>query len=153
QRQPRDLSGTIDAIASSADEIASKVSRWEYVYDAYGRVAYERYLDRNRKPLGSIIYAPSALPRKGSSEPGLPSRIAYNTTPNGSLAREKGSCSAFEKYDYSQEGYKTQTHYLDQDGGPTPGKQGAFIRQVEYDRQGHALKSISLWKDGRPMND
>jgi eukaryotic-like serine/threonine-protein kinase len=144
--QPRDLMGTVLALGLQ-DEIIKKTSRWEYVYDAQRRVAYEISLDRKGQRLQSIIYAPSGAGSGGS-------RTAYKTALNGSLAREKGSCMAFERYDYSPEGYETGTHYLDQDGLPTPGKAGAFITQREYDKQrGYLLQSISLWEDSRRMND
>ena len=56
-------------------------------------------------------------------------------------------------YDYSPEGYVTQTHYYDQNGNPTPGKDGAFIKETKYDEFGRLIESTSLWKDGQPMND
>jgi hypothetical protein len=143
--EPRDLKGTI-LVALSKDEIAKKVSRWEYAYDAQDKIASEIFLDRGGHRLQSIIYAPPDAQSRRS-------RTAYKIGPNGSLMREMGSCVAFETYDYSPEGYETQTHYLDQDGAPTPGQSGAFITQREYDRQGHPLRSISLGKDNRPMND
>ena len=142
--EPRDLSGTLLALAFH-DEIAKKVSRWEYVLDAQRQIAYEILLDRNRHRLQSMIYAP---PEAGSGG----SRTAYKIGPNGSMA-EKGSCVAFRKFDYSREGYETQIQYFDQDGHPAPNKAGAFITQYEYDRKGRPLKSISLGEDRRPMND
>jgi hypothetical protein len=145
--QPRDLSGTL-AVADSLDDIKKKASRWEYVYDA-GEIAYEISLDRYGHRLQSIIYGPYGPPEAGR----VRSRTVYKTGPNGSLAREKGSCVAFRKFDYSPEGYETQIHYLDQDGLPAPDKAGAFITQHEYDGKGRPLKSISLGEDGRPMND
>jgi YD repeat-containing protein len=81
------------------------------------------------------------------------SRTAYVIGRNGSLAPEKGSCAAFVSYDYSPKGYVTQTHYYDQEGNPTPGKDGAFIKQQKYDELGRIIESTSLWKDGKPMND
>ncbi|MGH7944856.1 MAG: hypothetical protein ACREF9_07590 [Opitutaceae bacterium] len=142
--QPRHLKGTRKELLS--DEIANKVTRREYLYDAQGQIAYEISLDRNGQRLQSLIYAPSEAGSGGG-------RIAYRTGPAGSLARTKGSCAAFEKYEYSPEGYVTQTHYLDQDGGPTPGEDDAFIKQQKYDGLGHIIESTSLAKDGRPMND
>jgi hypothetical protein len=147
--QPRDLGGTLLA-ADSQDETAKKVSRWEYVLNAQHRIAYEILLDRNSQRLQSIIYAPF---EHQSSEAGtVRSRTAYKTLPNGSLAREKGSCVAFKKFDYSPEGYLTQIHYLDQDGLPAPDKAGAFIIRHEYDRRGYLMRSTSLSEDGLPMN-
>lgn len=143
--QPRHLGGTVKQTLFP-DEIANKVSRWEYLYDAKDQIAYEVFLDRNGQRLQSLIYAPSEAGPSGS-------RIAYKTKPNGSLARKKGSCAAFEKYEYSPEGYAAQTHYLDQDGAPTPGEDKAFIKQQKYDGWGRVIEETSLWKDGRPMND
>jgi hypothetical protein len=160
--QPRNLKGTLLGLSSQGEieQIEQKVSRWEYVYDSRSHchwwdwqckslIAYVISLDRDGHQLQSLIYAPSAAPDARS----VRSRIAYQTGPNGSLVREKGSCVAFHKFDYSNEGYVTQTHYLDQDGVSTPGKAGAFITQLEYDRHGRQLRSISLWEDGRPMNN
>src|SRR6185312_8969602 len=50
-------------------------------------------------------------------------------------------------------GYLAQVHYLDQAGNPTPGKDGAFVKKREHDRLGRVGRSVSLWRDGRPMND
>src|SRR5262245_43219843 len=96
-----------------------KVSRWEYVYDAQGRIAYEVFLDRHGQRLQSIIYSP---PERSESGP-VRSRNAYTISPfrawllllppgqgageietvpefgkDGSLAPQKGSCSAFTIY-------------------------------------------------------
>jgi hypothetical protein len=142
--KPRDMQGTLQAVFS--DEIEKKVSRWEYVYDAHDRIAYEVFLDRYGQRLQSIIYSPS------ESGP-VRSRNAYAISKDGSLARQKGSCAVFLTYDYSPEGYEWRIHYLDQAGNPTPGKDNAFIKQSKYDRQGRVVEATSLWKDGRPMND
>jgi hypothetical protein len=152
--QPTDLKGTLEA-AFSQEEIAQKVSRWEFVYDAQHEIAYEIYLDRSGKRLQSLIYAPSD-PSDARSRPDAGSggsRTAYKTGPNGSLVREKGSCVAFYKFDYSNAGYAAQTHYLDLDGVPTPGPSGEFITQREYDRQGRVVRLISLGKYGDRVND
>jgi YD repeat-containing protein len=142
--QPRNLQGTLEAL--SADEMANKVSRREYVYDAQGQIAYEVLLDRHGQRLQSIIYSPS--------EPGpVRSRNVYTISQDGSLAPQKGSCAAFLSHDYTPEGYIWRVHYLDQAGHPTPGKDNAYIKQSQYDRQGRVIESTSLWKDGRPMND
>jgi hypothetical protein len=136
------LSGLVSAAGGKVDE----GFRWEYAYDSQSRIAYEVALNRQGQRIGTTIYAPS--------EPGSPgSRAAYVIGPNGSLAPEKGSCAAFVTYDYSPDGYVTQTHYYDQNGNPTPGKDGAFIKQTKYDQFGRQVESTSLWKDGRPMND
>jgi hypothetical protein len=71
----------------------------------------------------------------------------------GSLATEAGSCTAFLNYEYSKYGYEVRTHYLDQIGKPTAGKDGVFILQKEFDPQGNEIRLLSLWKDGLPMND
>jgi hypothetical protein len=133
--QPRHLQGTLQALSS--DEIEKKVSRWEYVYDAQGQIAYEVFLDRNGQRLQSIIYSPS------ESGP-VHSRNAYTISKDGSLAPQKGSCAAFLAYDYSPEGYELRVHYLDQVGNPTPGKDNVFIKQSKYDRQGRVIESTSF---------
>jgi hypothetical protein len=137
------LSAAVAFVEGKADEEAF---RWEYAYDSKGQVAYEVALNRQGQRIGTTIYAPS--------EPGsIGNRAAYVIGPNGSLAPQKGSCAAFVTYDYSPEGYVTQTHYYDQNGNPTPGKEGAFIKRANYDQFGRQVESTSLWKDGRPMND
>jgi hypothetical protein len=120
--------------------------RWEYAYDAPGRIAYEVALNRRGQRIKTTIYAPAEPGSKGS-------RAAYVIGPNGSLAPEKESCAAFVTYDYSPEGYVAQTHYYDQNGNPTPGKDGAFINQKKYDQFGRQVESTELWIDGRPIND
>jgi hypothetical protein len=146
--EPRNLQGTLQALFAS--EMAKKVSRREYVYDARGHIAYELFLDRHGQRLQSIIYSPSEPPSE--LEP-VRSRNAYEISKDGSLALQQGSCAAFTTYDYAPEGYVERVHYRDQAGNPTPVKSGAFIRQFKYDRQGRVIESTSLWKDGRPMND
>jgi hypothetical protein len=124
--EPRNSKGTL--FGMSSDEITNKVSRWEYLYDAQGQVAYEISLDRDGQRLQSIIYSPS--------DPGpVRRRTVYAIGKDGSLAPQKGSCAAFLTYDYSPEGYVARVHYLDQAGNPTPGKDDAFIKQSKYDRQ------------------
>src|SRR5262249_40682811 len=56
-------------------------------------------------------------------------------------------------YDYSSEGYQTQVHFYDRNGNPTPGEDGAFIKQKKRDKFGRVIEFTSLWKDARPMND
>src|SRR5262249_907047 len=142
--QPRNLRGTLQALFAS--EMAKKVSRWEYVYDAQGQIAYEIFLDRDGQRLQSIIYSPS---EQGPAR----SRNAYEISKDDSPAPQKGSSGGFMTYDYTPEGYEGRVRYRDQAGHPTPGKDGAFIKQSKYDRQGRVIESTSLWKDGRPMND
>jgi hypothetical protein len=136
------LSGMVALAGGKSDE----EFRSEFVYDSNERIAYEVALDKHGQRIRTTIYAPWA---PGSER----SRRAYVIGPKGSLAPEKGSCAAFVHYDYSPEGYVTQIHYYDQNGNPTPGKDGAFIKQKKYDWLGRAIESTSLWKDGRPMND
>src|SRR5271166_1650136 len=134
------------AIMSSPEQKANTPFRWEYAYDAQGRIAYEIGLNRRGQRATTAIYGPS----EGGA---VVSRTVYEIERNGSLAPEKGSCAAFESYDYSPEGYVTRVHYYDQSGNPTPGKDGAFIKATKYDQLGRKIESTSLWKDGRPMND
>jgi hypothetical protein len=134
------------AMTGSPEEKANTPFRWEYAHDAQGRVAYEVAVDRQGQPIRNTIYAPS---KPASPE----NRAAYVIGRNGSLAPEKGSCAAFVSYDYSPEGYATQTHYYDQNGNPTPGEDGAFVKKKKYDQFGRLIEGTSLWNDGRPMND
>ena len=134
------------AMTSSPEQKADTPFRWEFAYDAQGRIAYEIGLSRQGQRIETTVYGP---PEGGS----IISRTAYEIGRNGSLFPERGSCAAFESYDYSPEGYATQIHYYDQNGNPTPGKDGAFIKAKKYDRLGRKIESTSLWKDGRPMND
>ena len=136
------LSGLLAATGGKSDE----EDRLEYAYGSGDRIAYEVALNRHGQRVRTTIYAPSEPGSNGS-------RAAYVIGPNGSLSPEKGSCAAFVTYDYSSEGYVTQTHYYDQNGNPTPGKDGAFIKKIKYDQLGRKIESTSLWKDGRPMND
>ena len=134
------------AMMSSSEQKANTPFRWEFAYDAQGRIAYEVGLSRQRQRIKTTVYGPP----EGDT---TISRTAYEIGPNGSLFPEKGSCAAFERNDYSPEGYVTQIHYYDQTGNPTPGKDGAFIKAMKYDHRGRKIESMSLWKDGRPIND
>jgi energy-coupling factor transporter ATP-binding protein EcfA2 len=134
------------ALTASAERNADTAFRWEYAYDSSGRIAYEVGLNRQGQPIRTTIYAPS---KPGSKE----SRAAYVIGRDGSLAPERGSCAAFVTHDYSPEGYATQTHYYDQNGNPTPGEDGAFIKKAKHDQSGRLIEGTSLWRDGRPMND
>ena len=128
--------------------MAKKVSRREYVYDAQGQIAYEVFLDRHGQRLQSIIYSPSE-----SSEPGpVRSRNAYEISKDGSLAPQKGSCAAFMTYDYAPEGYVERVHYRDQAGNPTPGKDGAFIKQVKV-RLAGPRDRVYFALERRPTNE
>jgi hypothetical protein len=127
----------LSGLAAAAGGKVNEEFRWEYAYDSQGRIAYEVALNRRGQRIQTTIYAPS--------EPGsIGSRAAYVIGPNGSLAPEKGSCAAFVTYDYSSEGYVTQTHYYDQTGNPTPGKDGAFIKQKKYDEFGRRIGTTSF---------
>jgi hypothetical protein len=136
------------SLFAPAEGKADRAFRWEFAYDSQGqgRIAYEVALNRRGQRIRTTMYAPPEPESKDS-------RAAYVIGPNGSLAPEKGSCAAFVGFDYSPEGYETQTHYYDQNGNPTPGKDGAFIKQEKHDSFGRRIEDTSLWKDGRPMND
>ncbi len=136
----------LSGLMAAAGEQPDAEFRWEYAYDSQGRIANEFALNRHGQRIRTTIYAPSDPGSKGS-------RAAYVIGPNGSLAPEKGSCAAFAAYDYSTDGYVTKTHYYDRNGSPTPGKDGAFIKQTRYDQFGRLIEGTSLWKDGQPMND
>ena len=140
------LGNGLFAITASPEENADTPFRWEYAYDPWGRIAYEVNLDRHRQRISATLYG---LADSGSTS----SRAAYVIKRNGSLASEKGSCAAHVGYDYSPEGYVTQIHYYDYDNKPTPGKDGAFIKETKYDNFGRIIQSTSLWQDGKPMND
>ena len=143
------LGSGLSGLVASPEERPYQPFRWEFAYDLNGRVAYEGDFNKQNERVNTTIYWPA-----GSSDPGpIRSRTAYVIGPNGSLAPEKGSCAASVRHDYSPEGYVTQIHYFDQNANPTPGKDGAFIKQRKYDQFGRQIESTSLWKDGRPMND
>jgi hypothetical protein len=149
--KPRTLAGTLDALSSPGDAVARQVSRWEYAYDARNQLVNEVLLDRAGKRIQSTLYSPPEPPDIAPDQ--VRSRDAYTIGREGSLAPEKGSCAVFSRSEYSPQGYTTNIHYLDQDGKPTPGKDGAYIKAREYDNLGHIVRKMSLWKDGRPMND
>ena len=131
--------------AKSGDAAAREASL-EYVYGADGRIAYEVALDRAGQRVRSIVYSPvdARSPR---------SRNAYLIGKSGSLALQAGSCAAYLRYEYSPEGFLTRTHYLNQIGNATAGKDGVSVLEKTYDAQGRDTSLISRWKDGRPMND
>ena len=112
----------------ASEEGTDKDVRWEYVYDADGQVAYEVSLDRNGQRVRSIVYSP--VDRKTPN-----SRNAYMIGTTGSLAVQLGSCAAFLKYEYSEDGYEVRTHYLDQLGNATTGLFGVSTMQKRFDSQ------------------
>lgn len=138
--------GMTTGFESSSGETSKSEVRWEYVYDADGGVAYEVSLDRNGQRVRSIVYSPADQKTPNS-------RNAYMIGKAGSLAPQVGSCAAFLKYEYSKDGYEVRTHYLDQIGNPTAGMDGVSILQKDFDPQGKEIRTLSLWKDGQPMND
>jgi hypothetical protein len=140
------LGNGLFGLLASPEDRADRAFRWEFAYDPEGRVAHELALNRQGEQIDTTIYLPA---NSGS----IGSRTAYVINRNGSLAPGRGSCAASVRYDYSSEGYITRTHYYDQSGNSTPGKDGAFIKQLKYDKLGRRIESTSLWKDGRPMND
>jgi hypothetical protein len=140
------LGNGLYSTTASPEAKADEPFRWEYAYDPQGRIANEVALNRQGQRISTTIYGPA-------NSASIRNRTAYVIKRNGSLAPERGSCAAFVSYDYSSEGYVTQTHYHDQEGTPTPGKDGAFTKQQKYDGLGRVIESTSLWKDGRPMND
>ena len=138
--------GMTTGFESSSGETAKSEARWEYFYDANDRVAYEVALDRNGQRVRSIVYSPvDQNPPK--------SRDAYMIGKAGSLAPQVGSCASFLRYEYSKDGYEVRTHYLDQIGNPTAGKDGVAILQKDFDSQGKEIRLLSRWTNGRPMND
>ncbi|MEO5741527.1 MAG: hypothetical protein ABIS29_13125, partial [Vicinamibacterales bacterium] len=138
--------GALTSGFKASDEAVETDVRWEYVYDAKGQVAYEVSLDRSHQRVRSIVYSPV--------DPKTPNiRTAYLIGKAGSLAPQVGSCAAFLKYEYSGDGYEARTHYLDQIGNATAGKDGVAVSQQEFDQNGNMIKLISLWKGDRPMND
>ncbi len=138
--------GMTTGFESSSGETAKSEARWEYVYDANDQVAYEVSFDRSGQRVRSIVYSPV-------DQKPLRSRNAYMIGKAGSMAPQVGSCAAFLRYEYSKDGYEFRTHYLDQIGNPTAGKDGVSISQKDFDPQGKEIRLLSLWKDGRPMND
>jgi energy-coupling factor transporter ATP-binding protein EcfA2 len=138
--------GMATGFESSSGETSKSEVRWDYVYDGDGRVAYEVSLDRNGRRLRSVVYSPADHKTPNS-------RNAYMIGKSGSMAPQVGSCAAFLKFEYSKDGYERRTHYLDQMGNPTAGKDGVSMLQRDFDRQGREIRLLSLWKDGQPMND
>lgn len=138
--------GMTTGFETSSWETAKREVRWEYVYDANGRVAYEVSLDRNGQRVRSIAYSP--IDQKTPN-----SRSAYMIGKEGSLAPQVSSCAAVLKYEYSEAGYEVRTHYLDQIGNPTAGRDDVFIMEREFDQHGNDIKVLSLGRDNRPMND
>lgn len=147
--QPTIGSGVVsgfDETSTAVDLSQVQESRWEYVYDAKEKVAHEVSLDRFGRRVRSVTYAPS------DSETGN-TRTAYLIGRDGSLTPQQGSCQAFVTYDYSEKGYETLTHYRDQTGNPTPGRDNAISLLSDYDLKGNLVRVLSLWRDGSPMND
>ncbi|MGH8549847.1 MAG: hypothetical protein ACRERU_14830 [Methylococcales bacterium] len=143
--QPRDRQGTLEQRLVS-DEITYKISGWDYLYDAQDRIVYEIALDRNGQRLRGLIYAPSEAGVGGS-------RIAYNTKPDGSLARKKGSCEAFGKQmEYDSSGRVTQQTSLGKDGRPMNDDDGTSIFRRSFDESGNEILQEYLDAAGKPID-
>jgi len=147
--QPTIGSGVFSGFEGSStavDPSQAQEIRWEYVYDAKEKVAHEVSLDRFGRRVRTLAYAPSDSEASNT-------RTAYLIGRDGSLAPLQGLCQAFVSYDYSDKGYETITHYRDQAGHPTPGRDNATSLLKEYDLTGNAVKMVSLSRDGSRMND
>jgi hypothetical protein len=142
------VTGTNDVATGFAIQTApvTNEARWEYVYDEGERVAAEVAFDRHGKRLRSTIYSPYDPNDQDH-------RSAYLIGGEGSFAPQAHSCSTFIRFDYTKEGYQARIHYLDRAGNPTPGIDGVYIQEHEYDGAGHEINLISRSRDGGMMND
>jgi hypothetical protein len=133
-------------------------ARWEYVYDNADHIAAEVAFDRDGKRLRSTIYSPydardkehrTAYMINGEGSP----HMVEDTTGGGSAWDPLKSCAEYIRFDYSAQGYEAGMHYLDRVGRPTPGRDGAYILEREFDDVGHVISLMSKYRDGRRMND
>ncbi|MDM0048616.1 ATP-binding protein [Variovorax sp. J22R115] len=138
--------GALTGFEAKTGESFKREARWEYVYGADGRVAYEVALDRHGQRVRSIVYSP--VDDKSPN-----SRNVYMIGSLGSPITLAESCAAFLRNEYTEAGHVAKIHYLDQIGNPTAGRDGASILQRSFDAKGRQTSMLSLWKDRRPMND
>lgn len=138
--------GMTTGFETSSGDRAEREVRWEYGYAREGRVLYEVSLDPSGQRVRSTIYSPTDKKTPQT-------RSAYLIGKAGSMAPPVGSCVASLRYEYSKDGYESQTHFLDQSGELTVGRDGVSILETEFDRLGNRTRLLSRWTDKRPMID
>jgi len=130
----------------TASQQAQREVRWDFVYGADGRVAYEIASDESGARLWTLIYSP-ALQLKGRP------RVAHFVGPDGYPRPMQGYGNAFVRIEYSPEGYEALITYRNAMGKPRPGIDKAFGRRQKYDASGRLIETVSVDPKGQPMVD
>lgn len=124
-----------------------KECQWKFIYDPNGRVVYEIALDRLNRMVYGMVYSPS-----GNSKGDLV-RKAMFVGPDGYPQPQLKTRAEYIEIHYDQEGNEIRRFFNDREGNVAPGPDQAFGRSLEYDREGHTTKEISLDANRQPMND
>jgi YD repeat-containing protein len=118
--------------------------RWEFIYNAKGELAYEIARNRLSKMVWGFVYSPTnqSLVRK-----------AMFVGPDGYPQPQGKRPAEYVEITYNREGYEIKHRFMDRDGKPASGPDGAFGRTFEYDEIGRRTKDTSTDLEGLPMND
>jgi energy-coupling factor transporter ATP-binding protein EcfA2 len=130
---------------SNTDE-TTKAARWDFVYGADKRVAYELAFDKRGQQLSTLIYSPP----RGT---GKKVRLAHFVGPDGYPHATPGYGNGFAQIEYSSEGYESLITYRNAAGEQRAGLDKAFGRRQEFDAEGRLTKLVSVDPRGQPMID
>lgn len=165
--------GTLLGDSEPASTDREKESRYEFVYDALGRVVYEVAWDRFGRMIWGFAYAPHTETPGDHPMPanatfldwlagwwtvwttGDPRPMSANATflgPDGYPLPQGESRAEFIEITYDAKGFEFKHRFTDREGDPVPGEFDAYGRRMEYDPEGRLVRRTSLDKSGEPMN-
>jgi hypothetical protein len=133
-------------VSETADVAQRREVRWEFLYDADGRVVHEVAYDRSGHRVWAFMYSP---PNPGDDR----IRLAHFVGPDGYTLQTRGYGGGFVRIRYSPEGYDELVTYTNHLGQPRVGLDNAFGRRYTYDSHGNATYMVSVGPDGKPMVD
>lgn len=117
--------------------------KWEYSYDANGRVVSERAFDARGDLVWILLYQDID---SGVRRVTLLGSDGFPVPANGTRAT-----SADLRFD--EAGRLREIHYRGRTGQKLVGRDKAFGQRREYDKQGRIIELASLDADDKPMND
>lgn len=148
-----------------------KESKYQFVYDRAGCVAYEIARNRFGTIVWGFVYAPvqreaaADVPTAGATAwHAISEYIGPTECPRGQatatyvgydgLPQPQGNSRAeFIDIHYDRHGFEDELHYRDRLGRLMPGPDNAYGRYQEYDEQGRLVRQTSLDEREQPMND
>jgi YD repeat-containing protein len=120
--------------------------RWEFVYDARDRVAYEAAYDMSGRRAWTFIYAPT-------NEAEERVRLAHFLDGDGYPRQTQEYGGGYVRIDYDANGHEAMFSYRNALGEPRAGLDRAFGRRQKFDEQGRLIEMVSVGPDGKPMID